>query len=1081
MFMKKSIWKMTLREIGRTWNRFLAIVIIVALGVAFYTGLKAVGPDMNYTATRYFTTTNMMDYKLISNIGFNDEDVEAVSVLPGIGQVQAGYSLDALLQNGEDSRVVHVMSLPDDGSGINSLSLVSGWLPKTDSECVIDSSKRNDDLDVGSNIVLVSGTDEELSEKLNTTSYTVVGVVNAPNYLNRERGTSGIGNGKVAGLVYVPESNFTLEYYTELYATIEGSRNVTAFGMSYDDLAQAQDETMESLAEQREVIRHQEILEEANETLAEKQRELDDAKAEADQELADAQTKLDDANLQLEDATLELADAQAEADRKFADAQRKIKDAENQLADGWQQYEANLATYQQQAAEAETAFAQAQQQIDASNAQIDQQEAALLTLKSQLEQGVADGTMTEEQIALLQQQIAEGEVAIAQTKARVQAAEAELAAQMQQLAAVGAQLEDVKKQLEEGASKIRKQKSKLADARAEAEQKFADAETEIEEKRVELTDAQAELDDARLEAEQKISDAQAQLDDVRQDISDIPDANWVVLGRDDNAGYADFSAAISRTDGLASIFPLFFFLIAALVCLTTMTRMVEEQRTQIGTMKALGHSRRTIAFKYLFYAGSASMLGSAAGLVVGFLLLPQVIMTAYEKLYSLPALILTFRAADATTAVAMALGTTVVAALVTCWRELSGVPASLMRPQAPKSGKRVLLERITFIWKRLSFSHKVTVRNLLRYQKRFWMTVLGVACCSGLLLTGLGLKDSVATQVSDRQFGELFLYDMSFQMKVDMDNEDLSAVDDALEAAGAEHILLRMESVTTDAGYGSEKCSLMVPMTPDALPEYIVLRNPDTHEPVTLPESGAVLTQKLAETLGVRPGDTITMTDNNDLQTTVRVAAITENYLSHFVAMSPEAYREVFRQDVTFNQRMVNIPDSLPEAERQSMATQLTAIDGVNGVRFQQDNIDDFHDIIKSLDYVVWVIIIAAAALAFAVLYTLTSINISERFREIATLKVLGFYDKETAAYVFRESYILTVLGVVAGMGFGIALHGMVLSSLEVDAVMFVKQILPQSYAVSAALTLAFTWIVNRLALGKLAKIDMVEALKGVE
>ena len=1079
--MRKSIWKGALREIGRTWNRFLAIVIIVALGVAFYTGLKAVGPDMNHTATRYFTATNMMDYKIVSNIGLNADDLAAVASQPGIGQVMAGYSLDALLMEAEESRVVHVMSLPEKDGGINSLNLVEGRLPQAANECVVDSTKRNKGLTVGTVIKLVSGTEDDLSESLATTTYTVVGTVEAPNYLNRERGSSRIGNGKVTGLVYVPFSNFSMEYYTELYATIDGSGGVPAFGAAYDALARAQDTAMEDLAAQREAARHREILDEATGKLAEKQQELDDARAEANLEIADAQAKIDAANQKLSDGTKELEDARAEAKREFADVDRELSDAESKLASGRKQYDANRRKYNEQTKQAELAFAGAQKKIESSKEQIAQQEAALATMKAQLAQGTADGTLTEEQIVALQTQIIQLEAGITQAKAQVLAAENELAAQKKQLADGKAKLDSAKRKLDASAADLEDGKKQLADAKAEAEQKFTDAEAEIAGKRVELADAQKELDDARKEADTKIADAQVQLDDARQEIADIPEPNWVVLGRDDNSGYNDFSAAISRTDGLASIFPLFFFLIAALVCLTTMTRMVDEQRTQIGTLKALGYGRGAVAFQYLFYAGSASVLGSSMGLAAGFLLLPRVIMLAYEKLYSLPDLLVMFQSMNAAMAVAMAVGATVVAALFTCWRELAGVPAMLMRPQAPKAGRRIILERIGYLWKRMSFSQKVTVRNLIRYQKRFWMTVLGVACCSALMLTGLGLKDSVATQVSDRQFGELFLYDLSFQVKDDLDRVQTAAIDDVLRQAGVTWTPLRMESATAGAGSGTEKCSLMVPMAPEELPAFLTLRDPKTAQSITLPERGAVVTEKLAEMLGVLPGSTITLTDNDDRQAKVTVSAIAENYISHFVAMSPAAYRDAFGLDAAANQRMANLPEGMAESGQQALATALTGLEGVSGVRYQQDNMADFHDIIKSLDYIVWVIILAAAALAFAVLYTLTSINISERFREIATLKVLGFFDRETAAYVFRESYILTVLGIGLGMALGVLLHGFVLNSLEVDAVMFVRQVLPQSYAISAALTLAFTWIVNCMALGKIRTINMVEALKGVE
>lgn len=1341
-------------------NRFLAIVVIVALGVAFFTGLKAVGPDMNHTATLYFNATDMMDYKLVSNLGFTEEDVEIVSTLDYIDHVAPAYSLDALLEENDSSRVVHVMSLIDSGTGMNGLTVVEGRLPESANECVIDNGKQNRQIAVGDEIDLVSGTENELSEKLATTEYTVVGIVNAPNYLNRERGSSAIGSGRVTGLVYVPVENFLLDVYTELYATIAGSGDVSAFGADYDALAQAQDEQMDALAAEREQLRYEEVLKEANDTLAEKQAELDDARDEAEQDLADAQAKLDDAGVQLADGEQKLADARDEADDKFADADAAISKSEKKVKSGRAEYKENLAAYEEKVAASEPLFEAVQEQIDAATEQIAQQVAAVDALRAQLAQngtqvpltdeqicalqlkiadgeaeiteatahldaaqfaldsladhqddlnaqisaqkaelasfqnkletgtkpgmsdddiaalerkiadseikidelngqlsaaqdaltnaqqcaddlraqlnaqnadlrstedalaqGIADKSLTEdeiaqyqaqigaaqsavdetsaqlvsaqsevtslgqqvsdlaaqiaseqadvdaaqaklnagkepvpltdgekatlqskidaceteiasltdalqpietditeaqdqidelhatlsdqeaavkalqdqlqagytivaltdEEVAALQDQIAAGEAALTDAQAQVDASIAELAAQKQSLTDAGDQLDQAKTNLDDASAQIKKKKSSLASAKKEAEDKFAEAENEIAEKQIELTDAQTELDDAKVEADEKITDAQQQLDDAKDDIADIPEGNWIVLGRDDNAGYADFDAAITRTDGLASIFPIFFFLIAALVCLTTMTRMVDEQRTQIGTFKALGYGRGAIAFQYLFYAGAASVIGSAIGLTFGFLVFPKVIMMAYEKLYTLPDLVLTFCIKDAAIAVALAMGATVVATFFTCWRELTGVPAQLMRPQAPTAGKRVLLERIPFLWKRLSFSQKVTARNLLRYKKRFWMTVLGVASCTALLLTGLGLRDSAATQVSDRQFGELFLYDIAFQVKDDMSAEDAEAIETALTEVGAEKTPLRNESVTVGGNAVSEESSLMIPTEPDAFTNYIALRDPSSGRAIAVPESGAVVTQKLAENLGVSPGDQITLTDVENRQATVEVVAIAENYLSHYVVLSQDAYVSAFGLDAVVNQYLVNLPDGVDEEAKTALSETLMALDGVSGLRDQEENMDTFHDIIKSLDYIVWVILFAAAALAFAVLYTLTSINISERFREIATIKVLGFYDRETAAYIFRESYILTALGAGLGMVLGIFVHGMVLDSIEVDAVMYVRQILPVSYAISLALSLIFTWIVNRLAIKKLSKINMVEALKGVE
>ncbi len=814
--------------------------------------------------------------------------------------------------------------------------------------------------------------------------------------------------------------------------------------------------------------------------------QTESALKEASEELVSLQASLDTINASI--AALSDVVANEEAD---------LLALENQMAQGVDNgtlTESEIADLQSQISSAELVLAQDRSQLsqlEAKHAEIQQNISDMINwidgqqaLQNErwisLEQGAFGGALSPEEIVNLERTVIVYDASIAATE-QAKAMEQTLAAQEQQLADAGKQLEDAKAELNEAEALLEEKTEELEDAKAEVAEKFKDANDEIAEKQIELTDAKTELTETRIDTENKINDAQTQLDDAKQEIADLPDVNWVVLGRSENAGYNDFEAAISRTDGLASIFPTFFFLIAALVCLTTMTRMVDEQRTQIGTMKALGYGRSAIMFKYLFYAGTASLLGSALGLLAGFLFIPRVIMMAYDKLYALPDLMVTFQAGDTVVAILLAMGSTVIAAYLTSWKELKGVPAALMRPQAPKAGKRVILERIDFIWTRLSFSYKVTVRNLLRYQKRFWMTVLGVASCSALLLTGLGLRDSVATQVSDRQFGEIFRYDMSYQIKEDLTDEQRLMIDKTIEQANAVQTSLETETLTAETASGQETVTLMVPETPDEFTGFIALKDPKTKVPINLTQDGAVVTEKLAKMLDLKPGDTLTLIDVDNNQTEVMVSAIAENYLTHMVTMSPYAYRAAFGEASAPNMRMVNLPEGTTQETEQDLAVEMTSLDGVSGVHFQRESVDEFHDIIKSIDYIVWVIIVAAAALALAVLFTLTSINIAERFREIATIKVLGFYNRETGGYVFQESYILTMIGVGFGMLLGVILHGIVLDSLEVDSVMFVRQILPRSYGISAVLTLAFTGLVNKLALKKIADINMVEALKGVE
>ena len=1076
----RTIVKDTLREIRRTWNRYQALVAIVALGVAFLAGLKSTGPNMARMGNEYFAQQNFMDTSILSTVGFNDEDVSAVAALGGVQAVQPVKWVDALY-DGEDQVVVRAVSLPQGNDAVNRLWLREGRLPEAPNECVADLRRGGPSFAIGQRVILSSGNDDALSDSLSTTVYTVVGVVSAPEYLTYDRGASRIGNGTVYGLIWVQPDCFSTDYYTELDLTLQGAAGLDTFSPDYQKLSDGIDTALGLLADQRETIRGQEIRDEANDTLDEKQAEYDDARAEQQQKLADGQKKIDDAAKDLADGKRELKDNKAKAEKKFADAQKKLDSGAKQLASGRKEYDANKKKYDGAVQDAAPQFAVAQQQIDEAHAQIDAQQTQLNAAKAQLQQGQQAGVLTPDEIAGLTQQIAQGEAALTAAQTQVQQAEIELAAQKKALTDAGAQLAAAKKTLDTSAAELAKGKKDLVSARAKAKKEFEKAQGKIDDGERKVEDARKELEDARTESNEKLDDAAQKLADARQEIADLPEPSWMVQDREDNLGFSDYKGTIERTNGLAKVFPVFFYLVAALVCLTTMTRMVDKQRGQIGMMKALGYRSGAIAFKYIVYAASAGLLGGAFGLAVGFTVLPYAITHAYlTALYTLPGPLLPFHADYALLSVGVAVGVTVAATLFTCWRELVSTPAALLRPQSPKAGRRVFLERIGPLWRRLRFSHKVAARNLLRYKKRLIMTVVGVACCTALLLVGFGMKDSIGTQVVDRQFGQIMTFDANIALTDDLDDQQLAQTRANVLSAGFSGALPvhwgNVELHTADGG--SRSTVLVVPM--EELSGTINLRNPKTGAAIPLGD-GIVLTQKLADLLHVGAGDTVTVSEGDRDSREVRVDAIAENYLMHYAFLSPQAYTAAFGEQAGTNQFLGHFAGQPDEAAQAALAAKLLATDNVAGVHLMTDTVRTMNDILKIMDLIIMIIIGAAALLAFVVLYTLTSINISERYRELATIKVLGFYDKEVGAYVFRESYVLTLIGAALGCLVGLPLHAFVLQSATVDVMVYVNRILPRSFAISCALTLVFTWFVNRMALRRLTKIDMVEALKSDE
>lgn len=1054
---KKALRKDFYMEIRRSLGRFLSIFFIVAIGVAFFSGIRVSEPDMRYSADAYFDQQNLMDIEVISTMGLTDDDIAAVEAVDGIAAAEGGYSVDALCTEGDNQVVVHVMSLLPT---MNQVQLEKGKMPEAADECVVDVDYlASGSLEIGDTITFSSGTDSEITDTLTTDTFTIVGAVSSPCYIGFERGSSTVGNGSVAGFVFVPEESFSLEVYTEIYAQVEGAKELTAFTDEYDSRIEEVLDSVEAIKEERQQARYQEVVDEANEALndarqelTDAEQELEDGRTQAEQELADARKQLEDAEKELEDGRTELESSkeQLEASKKeIQSSKQELEARQKELEDGTEQLN---------------------QGIDELNASID----ALNEAKDQYNTLAASGQTDDVTLATmnaLYEQIQQGE-------AQIEAARAEIEASR-------AQLESGQEQINQGVSQIEEGEQQIADAEQQiedAEAELADGEQEIADGWEEYYDGEKEAQEEIADGERQIADAKEKLADAEQEVADIEQPTWYVYDRDNLSDYSGYGDNADRMRAIGEVFPVIFFLVAALISLTTMTRMVEEQRTLIGTLKALGYEKHSIAGKYLGYACLATVSGSVLGILFGEKVFPYIIITAYGIMYQhMNVVVLPYSLEYGLIASVAALVCTIGATFFSCFRELREQAAELMRPPTPKQGQRVFLERFSFIWKRLNFSWKATVRNIVRYKKRFFMTVFGIGGCMALLLVGFGLKDSIMA-IAVLQYEEIQLYDGNIILNEDASDEEKQEVLDMISstdqvADAAENLL---KQITIGNGNEWKDVYLNVPADVESYPDFVLLQDRTTKEQYFLDDDGVILTEKMAKELEIEAGDTITIRDEDKGDVDVTVEHICENYMGHYLYMTPALYEEMYGEAPNYNSVYYRTVDRTTE-EAENVGEDVLQLDGALSVSYTTDLRQQVEDMLEALDLVIVVLILSAGMLAFVVLYNLNNINITERKRELATLKVLGFYNNEVCAYVYRENIILTLIGAVFGMALGRILHQFIIVTVEIDSVMFGRNINAVSYLYGFLITIAFSCIVNGVMYFKLKNINMVESLKSVE
>lgn len=799
--------------------------------------------------------------------------------------------------------------------------------------------------------------------------------------------------------------------------------------------------------------------------------------AAGEDELAAAKEELENGEAQVTAGLAQIADGEAQASayqKQLEDGEAQLNAAKAQIEEGEAQIEANRSKLE----EGEAQLAAARAQIADGEQQIASYQQTIQSGEAQLAEGrktIADG---ESQLADAKQTISNGESQIAEAKQSIADGETQLAEAKQTIADGESQLAEAKQTIADGESRLADAKQEIVDGKIS----LADAKQEIADKEKELEDGKAEYEKAKADAEPEIADAKQEIADGEKTLADLKKPTWYVWGRDKVTSTESFGQDASRISNIGKFFPVIFFLVAALVSLTTMTRMIEEQRQQIGTLKALGYSDGVIAFKYFAYAMLSTASGALAGVVVGEKILPWVIMNAYGMLYTgLPYYMTPLNWEQGGLAILASAACTGVATIAACYKELAAGPAELMRPEAPKNGKRIFLERIGVLWKHLNFTQKSTVRNLVRYKKRFFMTVIGIGGCMGLILVGFGLQDSI-TAIAKNQFVSLFTYQANAVLNSDVDEsekealqtdlENYSGIDELLEMY-CQNIELQTDKKTVDA-------VLEVPKELTNFNDFYAFRDRKSGEVYEFPtDGGAAISEKTATMLGVKAGDTVQLKKGDDI-VDAKISIIVENYVHHYLYLAPDLYEELFGEAPDYNQLLMKYQDTSSDYET-ALGEKIMTYDGVAAISFTSELIDQIDNMLRSLDIVIVVLIVSAGLLAFVVLYNLNNINITERQRELATLKVLGFFDGEVASYVYRENMVLTLFGIIAGMGIGTFLHHYVIQTVEVDMMMFGRNVLPRSYGWSALITLAFALFVNFMMFYRLRKIDMIESLKSVE
>ncbi len=1018
----RLLYKLSFVKMRKNIGRFLSLLFIVALGVGFFAGLRETTPDIEATLDNYYDEHNLMDFKIVSTMGLTEDDIASLEELKNIEKVVASYSVDTLI----DGEAVRIHAIEED---INNVDLVEGNMPENNNECIADATKYK----IGDTLTISKLSQEGM---LQNTTYKVVGLANSPMYLSRQMGIASIGTGELASFIYIPKENFNSEYYTEVYLTAKGSLKETAYEKGYEETTNLLLEELEELKPIRETKRYEEILEEATIEIRKIEDEANEKISIAEEELQEALEEINNGRTEIYNAKNEIITNENKLKEEEQNGLTKINNARLTWEESNKELKNTLASLGLTEETLET---------------------ALNTVKSNI-------TSIKEILNTLptdDPKYAEYQKTLEELNNKKD--------NLQTLVTTSETLKNSKIEIDNSEKELEEQIKASQDKLNKAKEKLETQEQKIESAYEEYVAGENTLEEQKKELEAKINEAKSSLAKIEKPV-------WYLLDRTDNNGYSSIWDDAAKVDAIAGIFPIFFIIVVALMCFNTMNRMIEEERGEIGVLSSLGYGSFNIINGYLFYVFFATVIGVTIGLLIGYTLIPNIIYSIYNANYILPSLNINMKLLPFFIIILITLGLMSLIAIISCLKELKNVPATILRPATPKSGKKVLLEHIKFIWKRLSFTGKVTARNMFRYKKRIVMTVLGVVGSTALLLTGFGLRDSISG-LADLQYGKINHYDalLVFQNSFKTIEEEWKSK--LKEDNITEYLPIYQASFTFEAKDLTHDVYLIALENNTELNNFITL-NSKVNENFTFPEDGVIISEKMADLLNVKIGDFIKLRNSNNELVVLPVSEIVENYTLHYVYMNKETYEKYFEKELEYNMIMTNLNE---ETSHEDFAEKWIDSGLVSTINFTEDNILVFDNMVKGLNLIIVLIIGASCMLAFIVLYNLTTINIAERIREISTLKVLGFYDKEVSSYVYRETLFLTIIGILIGLGAGIFLHMYVINVAETDNILFLHSIKWYSYIFSFLIIIFFTILVQIITNQKLKKINMVESLKSVE
>ena len=1009
------IFKNSFRKIWKSKGRFLSLIFIVILGTSFFAGVRETASDMIKTLDNYYDETNLYDFKIVSTMGLTDDDIKSLEDIKGIKEVEGSYSFDTLI----DGNAIKVSALSD----ISNVTLVDGKMPKNNNECLGEEGYYN----IGDTITIDDDT------YLNNNTCKIVGTVHSSSYIYENKGISTVGDGKLDSLIYVVKDNFKLDYYTEIYLIADNTKEELSYSEEFDDIIDKVNKELQELKPLRETARYEEILKEAMDKIADAENELNSVKSENETKFNEALTELNSNKITLDEGLEEynsglysLNKTKESTEAELNSGFDALNNAKNEFNNALLNSGLTVDSLQPTLDTINTNIEQLEQQLN----NIDPSDSLYETLNARVNELKTNKTNIETLISTNNTLI--------------------------------------------------EQENTLNNSLATWNREYNNAINELNNAKKEIDSGYEELNKGYDEYNtnynlylSEIADYETEINNAKEEIKTIEKPVWYLLTREDLTGYISFYESATKVDSIAAVFPIFFILIAFLMAFNTMNRMIEEERGEIGAFISLGISKKTICFSYLLYILLACILGLVIGLSIGYTLIPRILYTVYAASFTIPEL---STYVNPYACLVIILTTFILMSLVvfiTLIKDFKLAPATILRPEAPKVGKKILLEHIKPFWKKLSFSWKITLRNLFRYKKRIFMTVLGISGCTALLLTGFGIKDSLS-DLLDIQFNDITHYDATLVLNDDVNLDDVnkSLTDNNL----TNYINTNISSFTFKADNKNLDFTLIAFMNDDSVDDYVTLKSLDGSD-LNLSDDGVIITEKMASLLDAEVGKNISIRNSDNELFVVKVSGICQNYISNYLYMNSTYYEEIFG-DNNYNSFLVNLDDS---TDTEKLSNNLLDTDYFGAIQYTEDNMDMFNDIIAGMNNIVYLIIAFSSFLAITVLYNLTIININERKREIATLKVLGFRDREVSSYVYRETIILTIVGIIVGIFLGFSLNTFVLMIAETDEILFIKIIKPLSYVLAFIIIIIFSIIVQVITYFILKRIDMIDSLKSVE